>query len=158
MNKILLGLMFLLCALTVPVLAQEPAPAPEPQPAVDILPVTTTAVDITTIPGVKEGVLIDFQHQRGLNFVGLDILAYKNFFLTGGLVSDDGAGAAVTYNLEGLKSFGVAVPITDVLKYINVGYGVAVRHITFDDTIGDSDPSTDNDIVYGPVVFATLKF
>lgn len=119
---------------------------------------TTVVEKLKSASGVKDGLLIDYAHQRALNFAALEILNKYDFSLDAGLVGTDGVGAAVTYNLEGLKKFGVGTPVTSVLKYINVGYGAAYRTITFTQNGDDTNSKSDNLFIHGPVVFAKWNF
>ena len=171
MKRVLIGVMFLalfcvaafaqtdpVVPVTEPVVTEPVTPAVEPAtepvvaPAVVDIPGT-----INAIPNLKEGVMYDLDSNRALNFLAFEVLGYKNFALNGGLVDVDGIGAAITYNLVGLQSFGITTPILDYLKYVNVGWGASYRHLTGESYEG-GDPDGDNQFSQGPVIFASIKF
>lgn len=103
---------------------------------------------------VKEGYFYDWKNGKGYNVLGLELAQYKGFSVNAAYVGMEGAGATLDYNLSGLPIENI--PVLKYAEYLNVGYGVAVQQITLKDF--DENPSSDNKLIHGPVVYLKLKF
>ena len=100
----------------------------------------------------KDGVMVDFQNHRALNYAAVTLFTKNNFNLSGGIVSTDGVGASVTYDLKTLPVS--ELPVLKVLQYAEVGYGASMNTITW----ADERTKPDNQIHHGPVVLFKFIF
>lgn len=103
---------------------------------------------------VKEGYFYDWKDGKGYNVLGLELAQYKGFSVNAAYVGMEGAGVTLDYNLSGLPIENV--PVLRFVEYLSVGYGAAVQQITLKDV--DENPSEDNKLIHGPVVYAKIRF
>lgn len=103
---------------------------------------------------VKEGYFYDLKDGKGYNVLGLELAKYKGFSVNAAYVGMEGAGVTLDYNLAGLPIENV--PILKYAEYASIGYGAAVQQITLKDV--DENPSEDNRLIHGPVIYVKLKF
>lgn len=116
--------------------------------------------DVLQKAGATEGVLYDIKNQRGLNFLAATVYEgtgiTKNFAVVAGLVSTDGIGLAVNYDV-GNALPKVNFPILSIVNYLRVGVGGAYRTITVHtDTVENS--KADDKWIWGPTVFVKFNF
>lgn len=111
-------------------------------------------LDLLSKVNAKEGFIYSINQRRGMNFVATPIFDKWNLSLDLGLVSTDGLGLALDYNLGALPV--EDVPILQYAKFINIGVGGYWRTITSATT--DSDPKADNKLGWGPTIFAKWNF
>lgn len=107
---------------------------------------------------VKEGYFYDLKDGKGYNVLGLELWAgsgsIQGFSVNAAYVGMEGAGVTLDYDLSGLSIENV--PILKYAEYLNVGYGTAIQQITLKDF--DENPSADNRLIHGPVLYVKLKF
>lgn len=113
------------------------------------------------LPDLKEGILIDYRHQRALNTVGIAILNgsslgsfWGNFSLDGNYIGQDGIGGSITMSLRALPV--EDVPILKYLEYGYVGYGGGWRTLAFNPSTDNAQ--SDNQAIHGPVIAARFNF
>lgn len=110
--------------------------------------------DILNKLPVKEGYFYDWKDGKGYNVLGLELAQYKGFSVNAAYVGMEGAGVTLDYNLSGLPIENV--PVLKYAEYLSVGYGAAVQQITLKDV--DENPSEDNKLIHGPVLYCKIKF
>jgi hypothetical protein len=112
--------------------------------------------DVLQKAGATEGFLYDIKGQRGLNFLAATLFEKGNFQVVGGLVSTDGIGMAVNYDIG--KAFKpIEFPILSLVNYLHVGIGGYYRTLTIHtDPVENS--KDDNKFGWGPTVFVKWAF
>ena len=103
---------------------------------------------------IKEGYFYDLKDGKGYNVLGLELAQYKGFSVNAAYVGMEGAGVTLDYNLSGLPVENI--PVLKYAEYLSVGYGAAIQQITLTEV--DENPSSDNRLIHGPVVYVKLKF
>lgn len=103
---------------------------------------------------VKEGYFYDWKDGKGYNVLGLELAQYKGFSVNAAYVGMEGAGVTLDYSLSNLPVENV--PVLKYAEYLSVGYGAAIQQITLKDV--DENPSEDNKLIHGPVLYCKIKF
>lgn len=103
---------------------------------------------------VKEGYFYDWKDGKGYNVLGLELAQYKGFSVNAAYVGMEGAGMTLDYSLSNLPVENV--PVLKLVEYLSVGYGAAIQQITL--TNVDENPSEDNKLIHGTVLYCKIKF
>lgn len=120
---------------------------------------TTSPVSVSGIfnqlPNLKQGIAYDISSGNAAYFTTADLIDYKGFSLSGGYASSSAIVASIDYDLGGLSSLGLNVPILSAVD-LRVGFMVGLSDIS---TASSSGTAERNKIVYGPeVTIVSLKF
>lgn len=116
-----------------------------------------------TMPNVKEGVFVDFDNQRGLNLLGIEVVNgsyfgafWGNFALDADYIGQDGLGGSFDVNLNILPKTSFPL-LSFILDKAYIGYGAGWRTLT---TSGDEggNPSSDNRFIKGVTAFVKFNF
>ena len=89
----------------------------------------TSSSDITTliskIPGLKSGVIYDWQANQFIATNNLTVASYKMFDLSAGAARTNGVDVAGSVDISKIKSPILQLPVVDLLNYGNIGFGGA---------------------------------
>ena len=112
--------------------------------------------DVLQKAGATEGILYDIKNQRGLNFLAATLAEKWNFQVVGGLVSTDGIGLAINYDI-GKALPKINFPILSIVNYLRAGVGGYCRTMTVH---SDAVQTTkeDNKLGWGPTLFVKFNF
>ncbi len=102
---------------------------------------------LKSLPGFKQGVAFDVTESEFNYLTTIGIIKYNDVGISAGYSGDDKIVATLTYNLGGLKRFGIDTPITNLID-IEAGYYFGFGRI-----------GGDNETSHGPVLtIVNVKF
>lgn len=105
---------------------------------------------LDNLPGLKQGILYNWQDSEIEYLSTIGVLDYKNVSLEIGYSSESALVGVVSYPLLKLKELGVNVPILDLIEF-NIGLGAGVQRI------GSGEGN--NEFIYGlTLTLIDIKF
>ena len=138
MKKLLISLVLAVSLLVAPIAIAQPVDETE----------TSELSWLQKLPGMKQGVLWNFDDSE-LDYIStVEIASIKNIKLEVGFVPDDtSAVGVISYPILKLKDLGVEVPILDLIEF-NIGVGAGVKKV-----------ADENEFIYGiTLTLIDIKF